>query len=116
MFLFNFITFNFISNKRLFFSFSIYIFLFHILTSEPSEGKKYFSKFQDYFISVIEYHTTLFFSQNIATQKWCEAVSIATKREWKYSYLREGSWNGKENLKEYDGKWNYILTEFLEIK
>jgi type III restriction enzyme len=38
--------------------------------------------------------------KNIAAQKWCEAVSKASNENWKYLYLREDDWSGKENLKD----------------
>ncbi|RLG89702.1 MAG: hypothetical protein DRO36_07340, partial [Candidatus Hecatellales archaeon] len=40
--------------------------------------------------------------KNIAAQKWCEAVSKGTGKKWMYLYLRDGDWNGKENLKNCD--------------
>jgi len=38
--------------------------------------------------------------KNIAAQKWCETVTQGIGK--KYLYLRDGDWNGKENLKDCD--------------
>ncbi|MBC7081258.1 MAG: DEAD/DEAH box helicase family protein [Thermoplasmatales archaeon] len=38
--------------------------------------------------------------KNIAAKKWCEAVSKSTGETWIYLYLREGDWDGKDNLKD----------------
>lgn len=37
--------------------------------------------------------------KNAAARQWCEAVSEATGARWRYLYLREGDWSGKESLK-----------------
>ncbi|MGC9075167.1 MAG: DEAD/DEAH box helicase [Candidatus Bipolaricaulaceae bacterium] len=36
--------------------------------------------------------------KNAAARQWCEAVSEATGVRWRYLYLREGDWSGKESL------------------
>ena len=36
--------------------------------------------------------------KNIAAHKWCEALSNATGTIWRYLYVREGDWVGKNSL------------------
>ncbi len=36
--------------------------------------------------------------KNAAAKIWCEALSKVSNEEWKYLYLREGEWKGKEKL------------------